>query len=208
MTNRAFVLSFLPIIGGLSIIKESDRLGHRTIKHLGWAIFALSLVIALVGNIFVVWLLQIYLAIWLKIGRTQPPMPAAIQQVDFNTCSKHDLVYVLNLPIVYANDIELIRSEGYLFTHLEEISAIAGLPEAQVRRIAPQVIFSYNTQIDENHTWRQVNILTAEEMAARGVMLAIAQQIVEERIQRGDYRSAVDIKRRTGIAFQAYQQLV
>ncbi|MEL7223363.1 MAG: helix-hairpin-helix domain-containing protein [Cyanobacteria bacterium P01_D01_bin.36] len=221
VTYKAFLLAFIPILGGLSIVKESDRLRDRTTTHLAWAAFALSLVTALSGHFLTAWLVQIALAIWLKAKHTGPfnaglshagpsstSIAPSIQQVDLNTCSKNDLVRVLNLPIVYANDIDLIRAEGYLFTYAEELTAIAGIPEAHVRRIAPQLIFAYHAQIEENHTWRQLNVLTVGEMLARGVEGAIAQKIVEERTSNGDYRSAVDVKRRTGLPFRTYENLV
>lgn len=216
VTNKAFLLSFIPILGGLSIVKESHRLGDRTATQLSWATFALAIVTALAGHLLTAWLLQICLVIWLKAKhsakrsakRSQAPTTHPLVQVDFNTCSKNDLVHVLDLPIVYANDIDLIRSEGYLFTHLEELTNIAGIPNEHVRRIAPQLIFSYHTQIDNNHTWRQLNNLTASEMETRGIASGVAQKIIEERTQKGDYHSAVDVKRRTGLTFRSYENLV
>ena len=208
VSNKAFGLSFIPIFGSQSIVQASRQVGDRTIMHLGWATLALSIVTALSGNFLIVLLLQICLATWLKFRPSKVlPLPP-LHKVDVNHCSKNDLVHVLDLPIVYANDIDLIRKEGHLFTHLEELVNIAGLPEEQVRRIAPQVDFLYNTQIDSNHTWRQLNLLTASEMHSRGVELAVAQKIVEERTRKGDYRSAVDVKRRTGLAFRTYESLV
>jgi len=207
VSHNGFWLSFVPVFGGLSIVRESTRLGDTKAMQLGWGVFALSIVTALGGSFTFAWLLQIGLAVWLRTQHTQPPAPPLVQ-VDFNSCSKHDLVRVLNIPIVYANDIDLIRNEGHLFTHAEELSEIAGLPDELVLRIAPQLIFSYDAQKDDDHTWRQINFLTASEMVARGVDAIAAQKIVEERTLRGDYRSAVEVKRRTGVAFRQYQKLV
>ncbi|MEL6938300.1 MAG: helix-hairpin-helix domain-containing protein [Cyanobacteria bacterium J06598_1] len=208
VSDNAFWLAFIPVIGGLSIFKESDRLGDLMFKQLGLGVFALSLVVALAGNIGFVWVVQIGLAIALKLRHNAPPEPEPLPSVDFNNCSKHELVRVLNIPIVYANDIDLIRNEGHLFTHAEELTEIAGVPEALVERIAPQLIFAYDAQRDDDHTWRQMNFLTASEMEVRGVDAIAAKKIFEERTLHGDYRSAVDVKRRTGVAFRVYQKLV
>ncbi len=207
MDANAFWLSFIPLLGGLAIVREGNRLSAPKFSQLGWGVFALSVVTAMGGNIGLAWLLQIAVAFWFKhsyAAVASPPLP----QVDFNSCSKNDLVRSLGLPIVYANDIDLIRSEGYLFTHAEELTEIVGIPEEQVRRIEPQLIFSYNTAKDGGASWRRVNFLSPGEMEAFGITTEVAQKIVDERTRQGDYRSAVDIKRRTGIAFRDYKRLI
>ncbi len=208
VSHNGFWLSFLPVLGGISIIRESSRLGDNKCVQLGWGVLALSVVTALAESFTFAWLLQIGLAVWLRARHAKPPAPLPIAKVDFNSCSKHDLVRVLNIPIAYANDIDLIRNEGHLFTHAEELIEIAGVPEDLVARIQPQLIFSYDAQKDDDHTWRQINFLSVGEMVTRGVDAIAAQKIVEERTLRGDYRSAVEVKRRTGIAFRAYQTLI
>jgi len=211
VSGNAVLLSFIPVFGGLAIVQESKRLGDRKFTNYGWGVFAFAIFSLIAGNISLSWVIQIGLIFWLKSQHekaTQSVDPQPLRKIDFNNCSKHDLVHVLNLPIVYANDIDLIRNEGHLFTHIEELIDIAGVPEEHVLRIAPQLIFSYDAQKDDDHTWRQMNFLTASEMESRGLERAIAQKIVEERTQNGDYRSAVDVKRRTKIAFRHYQTLV
>ncbi len=207
VSDNAFYLCFVPVLGALSIIYESNRLGDRNCIKMGWAALAFSIISAAGGSFWFAWFVQIGLATWLRNTHVATPVSAPLAQVDFNSCSKHDLVRILNIPIVYANDIELLRNEGYLFTHTEELTEIAGIPEEQVRKIEPQLIFSYSAQKDDNHTWRQLNFLTASEMESRGLVPSVAEIIVAERT-RGDYRSAVDIKRRTGLAFRDYQTLV
>lgn len=207
MDENAFWLSFIPVFGSLAIVREGNRLKATKFTRLGWSLFVLSVITAMGGNLLVAWFLQIALAFWCKsvhAAVAPPPLP----QVDFNSCSKHDLVRVLDLPIVYANDIVLIRNEGYLFTHAEELTEIAGIPEEQVKRIEPQLIFTYDTLKDGNASWRRVNFLSPTEMETFGISSEIAQQIVEERTRTGDYRSVVDIKKRTGIAFRDYKKLI
>ena len=50
-------------------------------------------------------------------------------RVDLNKCSKDELVHILGLPIAYANNIELIKAEGFMFTHVEELTELADVPE-------------------------------------------------------------------------------
>lgn len=207
VSNQAFCLCFVPVFGSLAIIYESNRLGDRLCIKIGWVVLVLSTISAFGGSFGFAWLCQIGLATWLRHRHEATPETPPVK-VDLNSCSKHDLVRTLNIPIVYANDIELLRNEGYLFTYAEELTDIAGLPEEQVRAIEPQLIFTYSAQKDNNHTWRQLNFLTASEMEARGLTIVAAERIVKNRSDRGDYRSAIDVKRRTGLAFRDYQTLV
>lgn len=206
LSPNAFWLSFIPLFGGLAIVREGNRLSDTKFTQLGWAVFALSLALAVADGLALAWFLQIGLAIWFRVKYARAPA-IPLRQVDFNSCSKHDLVRVLDLPIVYANDIDLLRNEGYCFTHAEELTEIVGIPEEQVARIAPRLIFAYHAARDGAGSWRRVNFLTVGEMQALGVDGAIAQRIIEER-QRGDYRSAIEIKRRTGLPFRAYKKLL
>lgn len=206
MQQNAFWLSFIPVLGGLAIIYEGNRLNATRFIQLGLGVLALSLVSALAGSITFAWLVQIALAIFFRLSFVAPPPP--LQKVDFNNCSKDELVRVLNLPIVYANDIELCRNEGYLFTHAEELTEIAGIPVDQVQRISPHLMFAYDAMKDTGSSWRRVNYLSSDEIAALGVTYEAAQKIVDERADRGGYRSAVDIKRRTGLALRDYKLLM
>lgn len=64
-------------------------------------------------------------------------------KVDINQCSKDDLVYRLGLPIVYANKIEAIRAQGHMFTHVEELTTLAGIPSDLGHKIEPLIAFNY-----------------------------------------------------------------
>lgn len=206
MQQNAFWLSFIPVVGGLAIIYEGNRLNAPQFVQLGLGALALSLVMAIAGSITFAWLVQIAIAIFFRLSFVAPPPP--LQTVDFNNCSKDELVRVLNLPIVYANDIELCRNEGYLFTHAEELTEIVGIPVEQVQRISPHLIFAYDAMKDVGASWRRANFLSFDEIAALGVTHEAAQKIVDERAYRGDYRSAIDIKRRTGLALRDYKLLM
>jgi DNA uptake protein ComE-like DNA-binding protein len=129
-------------------------------------------------------------------------------KVDINTCSKDEMVRRLELPIVYANDIDSIRNEGYQFTHLEELTEIGGLPESYLARLQPLILFAYDIRKEEFFSWRRLNTGSVPELMALGVTEETAEKIVLERFSRGDYRSVVDVKKRTGLPFRAYQSLL
>ncbi|XWK85653.1 MAG: helix-hairpin-helix domain-containing protein [Phormidium sp.] len=122
-------------------------------------------------------------------------------KVDINNCSKDDLVNLLGLPIVYANDIESLQKEGYIFTHLEELHEIAGIPENYLPRLAPLVTFSYDYKKEAHSSWKRLNVMSVQELIASGLESEVAFQIVAERQKRGEYKSAIDIKRRTNLPF-------
>ncbi len=202
-----FYLSFVPLFGGLAIVREARQRRDRKFVQLGWAIFAISVVMAFSESFTLAWLVQIGLALWFRSQHSSPP-PSPLPKIDFNNCSKHELVRQLGLPIVYANDIELARTEGYIFTHIEELTEIVGLPEEQVRRISSQIVFSYDeTKYGEN-SWRRLNILSPSELQSFGIDQATAEKIVEERSLNGEYRSAIEVKRRTGLPLRTYKELL
>jgi DNA uptake protein ComE-like DNA-binding protein len=113
----------------------------------------------------------------------------------------------LGLPIVYANDIESLRSEGHIFTSLEELHDILEIPNATLQKIEPMVIFSYDYRKELGYSWKRVNSMSVDELIAIGMESQVAIAIAEERKQRGEFKSIMDIKKRTGIPFSAYRQL-
>jgi DNA uptake protein ComE-like DNA-binding protein len=170
-----------------------------------------------------IWVAQIATAFALKrsyLVRTYPkdlPMPDDIKtfkaiaahrpKIDINSCSKNDLVNGLGLPIVYANDIESLRSEGHIFTSIEELHDILEVPTTTLQKIEPMVVFSYDYRQDAAYSWKRVNHMSSEELTDLGIAPQIALQIIRERQQRGEFKSLMDIKKRTGIPFNAYRQL-
>lgn len=128
--------------------------------------------------------------------------------LDINTCSKDEMVKILGLPIVYANHIESLQNEGYIFTHLEELSEIAGIPESYLPKIAPLINFSYDEKLENYLSWRRVNTFSQEQLIELGLSMEVAQKIVKERHKNGGYQSVMDIKKRTGFPFHVYRQIV
>jgi hypothetical protein len=128
--------------------------------------------------------------------------------IDINTCSKNDMVKVLGLPIVYANNIESLQNEGYVLTYLEELSEIAGIPENQVKKIAPLIHFCYDAKLEHHLSWRRINVLSVEDLILLGLSQKVAKQIVSERKKQGDYKSVIEVKQRTGLPFNSYRQII
>jgi hypothetical protein len=128
--------------------------------------------------------------------------------IDINTCSKNDMVKVLGLPIVYANNIESLQNEGYVLTYLEELSEIAGIPENQVKKIAPLIHFCYDDKLEPHLSWRRINVLSVEDLILLGLSKKVAKQIVSERKKQGDYKSVIEVKQRTGLPFHSYRQII
>ncbi len=133
---------------------------------------------------------------------------AANHKLDINNCSKDELVRDLDIPIVYANDIDSLKNEGYIFTYVEELSEIAGLPESYVSKLAGKVIFTYNTNKEMECSWQRLNVMSIDELVMAGLGGTVAEKIVAERESNGEYRSVIDIKRRTSIPFHSYKIVV
>ncbi|WP_257236643.1 helix-hairpin-helix domain-containing protein [Nostoc sp. 'Peltigera malacea cyanobiont' DB3992] len=52
-----------------------------------------------------------------------------------------------------------------------------------------------------------INTYSTDELITCGLDSAIAQQIVAERQQRGEYKSLIDVKQRTGLPFNTYRHI-
>ena len=215
--------SFIPGFGGLAICYAGNKSNIRS--WIGWGAGFTLAALALSSTNFasIIWIAQIVTAFSLKkryLIKTAPRgllVPAnetnaaelanVRGKIDINECTKDDMVRILGLPIVYANDIESLQNEGYIFTHAEELAEIAGVPESHVRRIAPMICFSYNYQKEARFTWKRLNILSPQELIQSGLDRVVAEAIVRERQSRGEYKSVIDVKRRTGLPFDSYRHL-
>jgi Helix-hairpin-helix motif len=130
-------------------------------------------------------------------------------KVDINKCSKDDLVHKLGLPIAYANNIELIKAEGYMFTHVEELTTLADVPDRYCQEIEPLIAFNYYAeQSTDPIDWQRLNILPLSELIELGLDRQSAEAICNERQLHGAYRSLVEVKRRTGLPIGLYKHLI
>lgn len=219
--------SFVPALGGGAIAYAGVKSGSKIWLGIGAAFVTASIILystpSLMGFAQIIWYAQIATAFALKreyLTKTYPnhlPLPedpklfAAIAskrpKIEINSCSKNDLVNVLGLPIVYANDIESLRDEGHIFTSLEEMHDILEIPNATLKKIESMVTFSYDYRQELSYSWKRVNSMSADELIAIGMDAKVATAIAAERKLRGEFKSIMDIKKRTGIPFSAYRQL-
>ncbi|MDZ8049887.1 MAG: helix-hairpin-helix domain-containing protein [Aulosira sp. ZfuVER01] len=216
-------LSLIPTFGGFTIIYAGYKSQTKSWIFLGAGIVSLSFFLSSSGLAGLIWIAQIATTFYIKksfLAKTYPktlPLPeipdlaklvaANRDKLDINECSKNELVNYLGLPIVYANNIESLLNEGYIFTHVEELIEIAGIPEKQVARITPLITFSYNYKKEVDVSWKRINIYSTQELIACGLDAAIAEKIIAERQQRGEYKSLIDVKQRTGLPFTTYRHL-
>lgn len=216
-------LSLIPTFGGFAIAYAGYKSKTNTWIVLGISTSILALALSANSLAVVIWMAQIGIAFYLKkafLVKIYPknlPIPeeqelanlvaSTRDKIDINECSKNELVNYLGLPIVYANNIESLMNEGYVFTHVEELIEVAGIPEKQVARITPLITFSYNYKKEAEYSWKRLNTYSTPELITCGLDGAIAEQIVAERQQRGEYKSLIDVKQRTGLPFATYRHI-
>lgn len=202
-------------MGGLSIIYAGNKINRFSWVNTGIFVTALAIVLASTHLAGFVWLGQIAVAFLLKdeytekiknksqLSPNQPNtlsfLPKAKSKIDINNCSKDDLVHGLGLPIVYANEIESALKEGYIFTHIEELVNIAGIPDRYIATIEPLVVFNYYEKADTNFSWRRCNNYSEAELIACNLEPEVAAKIIQEREKRGVYQSFPDLRKRTGL---------
>ena len=216
--------SCLPGFGGLAIVYAGYKSNTSHWIALGAGITLGALAFSSTNLAFLIWISQIVISFSLKktyLIKTSPKnllippdaknaeLIAKIRgKIDINNCTKDEMVNSLGIPIVFANDIESLQNEGYIFTHIEELHEIAGIPESYLPRLAPMIIFTYDYKKESQFSWKRFNILSEKELIAAGIEPTVARKIFQERELRGDYKSVMDIKRRTKLPFHSYRHLV
>jgi Helix-hairpin-helix motif len=220
--------SLCPVFGALTIAYAGYLTKTNRWLQIGIGISAGLLLASMFGLSWLVILaLPVQLAIAIKIknpylikstprgtilptDRQTARMIAEIRgKVDLNKCSKDDLVYILGLPIVYANNIELIKAEGYMFLQIEELNTLADVPAKYCEAIEPMVVFNYYEDPTVNAIdWQRLNILPAAELIELGLDRSSAEVICNERQLHGAYRSLIEVKRRTGLPINLYKHLI
>lgn len=215
--------SMIPGLGGLAIAYAGKKTNTTSWIVIGLGITGFALFLAETSLVFPIWVGQIGLAFYLKklFLDKNSSLDSNLQahhhgidslsktgvKIDINKCSKDDLVHQLNLPIVYANDIEALRNEGYIFTDAEELSDMVGIPETTVQRIASFIVFGYDYKQESDFSWRRLNSYSLEDLIIVGLQKEVAQKIVNER-KRGEYKSVIDVKRRTQLPLATYRQII
>ena len=207
--------SAIPVIGGLSIVYAGNKINRFSWINTGIFITVLGCVLSSSHLLGCVWLGQMAVALLLKdrfieqIDNKQKLsnatyahpqlLPTTKAKIDINNCSKDDLVHGLGLPIVYANEIESALKEGYLFTHIEELIDIAGIPDSYIQRLESLIIFSYDVKKEADVSWHKCNTFSEQELVAYRLEPTVAAKIIKERKKRGFYKSFSDLRKRTGL---------
>lgn len=216
--------SLFPVLGGLAIVYAGSKTKTQSWVYTGLGLVAAAFILSNSSLAGIIWMAQIVTAIALKkefLAKTYPNsltnsheshliklIAKHRDQIDINNCSKHDLVHGLDLPIVYANEIEEMKREGYNFTSLEELSELIGIPEATLNRIEPLVSFGFDMNKEIHHSWRRLNVLSMDELVSLGLHINAAKIIVLERQQRGSYKSFLDFKKRSKLPLHLYRHLL
>jgi DNA uptake protein ComE-like DNA-binding protein len=222
-TPNWFWLSFIPVFGGLAIAYAGYK--AKTSAWLAWGLGLTTVALITTSTstaIYpLIWLLQIGTAFLLKKRYLIKTAPKGIEisdretaeliaqtrgKININTCSKNELVYNLDLPIVYANEIDRLRQQGYIFTHLEELAEIAGVPESHLRKIAPLIVFSHTLKETEN--WERFNTFSEDDLIICGILPEAAGKIILERQKNGHYKSLADFKIRTRLPLSQYRDFL
>ncbi len=220
--------SLVPGFGSLAIAYAGQKSNTKSWMAIGLGIMAIFLVLSNLEapDIFLtlVWIAHVGTAFALKrpfLIKMYPksePLPEDPElakfvakhrpKIDVNNCSKDDLVHGAGLPIAYANDIELLRNEGHIFSSSEELASLVDIPQNIMQRAEPVLVFGYYAQNEAEFSWRCLNAESVEELVTRGLDTNVAQQIVAERQNNGEYKSVADVKRRTGLPLKAYQMVL
>lgn len=213
----------MPVFGGLAIAYAGYK--AKTSAWLAWGLglTTVALVTTSASTIipFFIWITQIGIAFLLKKRYLIKTASKGIEisdretaeliaqtrgKININTCSKNELVYNLNLPIVYANEIDRFRQQGYIFTHLEELAEIARIPESHLRKIAPLIVFS--NAVKETENWERFNTFSEDDLIICGILPEAATKIILEREKNGHYQSLANFKLRTQLPFSQYRDFL
>ncbi|BAQ64888.1 helix-hairpin-helix domain-containing protein [Geminocystis sp. NIES-3709] len=217
--------SFFPIFGGFSLVYAGWKSKTNSWLFIGGGLTFVSLLFSslLPSSVYLFWITQIIIAFKIKqnyLIKTAPkgvliPSSKIAQliaeyrgKVDINNCSKDDIVYQLGLSIIHANDIESLRHEGYMFMDIDDLSEVAGISENILRRIEPLMVFGYDLRKEVDVSWRRLNTLSVDELISYNIDENSAKKIVLERTEKGQYKSLLDVRKRTGIPIQIYRHLV
>ncbi|MBF2055812.1 MAG: helix-hairpin-helix domain-containing protein [Cyanobacterium sp. T60_A2020_053] len=216
--------AFVPMFGGASLIFAGWKAKTNSWMAMGGGLIVGSLFMSSIFPplMYLIWGGQVFLAFKFKqdyLIKTVPkgtkiPSSKIAQllaekrgQVDINNCSKDDIVYQLGLPIIYANDLEILRREGYFFTDIDELAEVAGIPEHLLQRIEPLIVFRYDLRKETDISWRRLNSYSVEELVNHGIDFESAKKIVSERTKNGQFNSLVDVLKRTKIPINVYRHL-
>jgi DNA uptake protein ComE-like DNA-binding protein len=208
-------LALFPSLGGITFIVWGAQNKNRRALFGGAAFL-------IVGGIFsvdsslggAIWLLQIFsafkvLPLLSSLNSIEASKhPKLKGKLDVNGCSKNELVHLLDMPIVYANEIEEIRAEGLRFTEFDDLANLTSIPNDYLAKIRPYLKFEFDYAQETGDSWRKLNYLSEDDLISIGVDKSAAIAIVKVRHAKGDYTSLIDVKRKTGIPLSRYRHIL
>ncbi len=215
--------SLFPHLGGLAICYAGFRSRTFAWVALGLGVTVGAIALSGSGLVTLVWLGQVGVSLYLRksfliktcaksqllpIDRPTAQLIARhYGKIDVNKCSKHELVYHLGLPIIYANQIDRLRQQGMIFINLQQLVSQGGLPASYLDRLEPLVVFDRQSLIPPEQSWQCLNSFSVEELITCGVSPEAAVKIVAEREGNGLYESLAAVNTRTGIPFHQFNHL-
>ena len=213
-------LAFVPSFGGVVLVVAGAQNKDKNTWASGLAILLASFIFAgFSAALLVTWAVQAVAAVRLIQGGDRQQLApqkkysvsAALPpgtQFNINTCSKDEMVRGLGMPIVYANEIEEVRSEGMRFMDMGDLENLTSIPNDYLRKLRPHLIFEFDYHQESGSSWRRLNHLSQAELVALGIDEVAAAAIVEARAVKGEYTSLVDVKRKTGIPINRYRNVL
>ncbi|TAD77294.1 MAG: ComEA family DNA-binding protein [Oscillatoriales cyanobacterium] len=130
--------------------------------------------------------------------------------IDANRASADDWLRLPGISIRQATLLAQLSAGGVIFHSLDDVAAALSLPPSQLVPLAPVLRFyfydpeapSFLQPIDAN--WATIEQL--ERLP--GVDRTLAEQMVRDRQQRGNFRSLVDLQRRLHLSGELVSELM
>ncbi|MEA5617737.1 ComEA family DNA-binding protein [Cronbergia sp. UHCC 0137] len=131
-------------------------------------------------------------------------------RIDANQATVDDWLRLPGLSIFQARSLVELSRSGVKFYCLEDVAAALSLPVPRLEPIKPLLNFSYYDDDSLTHAVPiNVNTVTVEKLAQIPFMdLALAQAVVENRLNAGVFRNLADFQQRLELSGEAIAQLM
>lgn len=130
--------------------------------------------------------------------------------IDVNQATVDDWLRLPGLSIHQGRSLVELSQSGVKFYCIEDIAAALNLPVHRVEPLKPLLKFTYYAQDSLTQT-TQINVNTATtEILLKIPFLdqSLAEAVVENRVNNGNYRNLVDFQQRLGLSGEAIAQLM
>jgi DNA uptake protein ComE-like DNA-binding protein len=130
--------------------------------------------------------------------------------IDVNHASIDDWLRLPGLSIHQARTLVELRGMGVQFLCVEDLAAAINVPVQRLKPLQPILYFSYS-DTESLLTPQRVNpnIASAEQLAQIPFLDdSLAQIVVQNRLENGNYRNLADLQRRLSLNSQQISQLM